>query len=253
MPWNPERYEQFKDARYAPFDDLTRLIAVRPHLNVIDLGCGTGELTRRLADMLPDSTTLGIDNSPEMLAKTAAFARPGVRFEQSTIEAVEGQYDLVFSHAAIQWVEDHHTLIPHLAAMVRPGGQIAVQLPSNHQHYTHVAIRELASEEPFRTALHGWTRQSPVLSIGDYAELLFDHGMENITVFEKIYPVRLENADGMADWTSGTTLVPFLERLPETLHAEFMAAYRARLHECWPGSPVFYAFQRTLFYATRPA
>src|SRR3972149_2610153 len=71
MPWDPERYEQFERERYAPFDDLSGLVEVREGLRVIDLGCGTGELTRRLADALPESAVLGIDSSPEMLARAA--------------------------------------------------------------------------------------------------------------------------------------------------------------------------------------
>jgi trans-aconitate 2-methyltransferase len=252
MPWNPDQYEKFKEARYAPFDDLVALIQPRPGLKVIDLGCGTGELTRRLADLLPDSDVLGIDNSPEMLAKAAVQKRVGLRFECRAIEDVEGEWDVVFSHAAIQWVNDHPHLIPRLMGMVRPGGQIAVQLPSNHRHLSHVLLGEIASDDPFRAALHGWRREFPVLSIGKYAELLFKNGGENITVFEKIYPVILKDSDGMAEWTAGTALVPYMERLPEELHAPFMERYQTLLHERWPDSPVFYAFQRTLFGATVP-
>ena len=58
MTWNPDKYEQFKKERYAPFEDLLSLVRIRPAMHAIDLGCGTGELTRRLADALPDSCVL---------------------------------------------------------------------------------------------------------------------------------------------------------------------------------------------------
>src|SRR5689334_2351881 len=96
MPWDPDRYLQFREERYATFADLLALINVRPGLRVIDLGCGGGELTRRLADALPDSDVLGIDTSPEMLARAAEYARPGLRFEQRALEHVTGAWDLVF-------------------------------------------------------------------------------------------------------------------------------------------------------------
>ena len=143
MPWNPDQYLQFEAERAAPFVDLLALVQVRPGLRVIDLGCGTGELTRRLADALPDSSVLGVDNSPEMLARAAALARPGLAFAERSIEATladGAQWDLVFSHAAIQWVPDHATLVPALLGLVAPGGQLAVQLPSNHDHPTHRLI-----------------------------------------------------------------------------------------------------------------
>lgn len=251
MPWNPDRYEQFKTARSAPFDDLVALLSCRPGLKVIDLGCGTGELTRRLADFLPDSTVLGIDNSPEMLERAASHQRSGLSFQCQAIEDVKGKWDVVFSHAAIHWLPDHHQLIARLMSLVKPGGQLAIQIPSNHTHFSHLLITETASEEPFRSALSGWTRQSPVLALTDYAELLFASGGDNIRAFEKIYPVMMKDSDGIAEWVSGTALVPYFERLPKDLHDPFMERYRARLREYCASSPVFYAFKRTLFAATQ--
>jgi len=126
-------------------------------------------------------------------------------------------------------------------------------MPSNHSHPTHTLILEIAGQIPFRQALGGWTRRSPVLTIDAYARLLYDHGGSEITVFEKIYPHVLANADALADWTSGTALVPYFERLGPELRELFMERYRQRLRELWPGSPVFYGFRRILFAATRPS
>ena len=257
MPWDAKRYEQFAEQRYAPFDDLARLISVRPGLRVIDLGCGTGELTRRLADALPNSDVLGIDSSAEMLGRAQEFARPGLRFEQRAIEDVAGEWDVVFSNAALQWVDDHRSLIPRLSSLLRPGGQLAVQVPSNFDHPTHRLIDELASQEPFRTALDGWgtnwSRSRPVLSIEQYAELLYAQGATEIVSFEKVYPHVLPDAGALADWMSGTALVPYMERLTDGLRQEFIERYRSRLGETFPQSPVFYGFRRTLFAGVRPS
>lgn len=251
MPWNPDQYHKFQHERFAPFDDLLKLVKSRAGLRVVDLGCGTGELTRRLADHLPGSEVVGVDSSEEMLKRAADLARPGLRFEKQAIEDVTGEWDLVFSHAAIQWVDNHQELVPRLLSLVRAGGQLAVQLPSNHGHPTHTIIKEIAGEEPFRAALGGWARPSPVLSLGEYAELLYQHGGKELVVFEKVYPHVLESADALAEWTSGTALVPYFERLPLNLKDDFLERYRARLREQWPASPVFYPFQRILFSAQR--
>lgn len=253
MPWSPDQYHKFQAERFAPFSDLLALIKTREGMRVLDLGCGTGELTSRLADRLKGSEVLGVDSSAEMLDKAEKLSRPGLEFERQAIEDVSGRWDLVFSHAAIQWVDHHAELVPRLLSLVSPGGQLAVQLPSNHQHVTHQTIIELAGEEPFRAALKGWSRPSPVLSITEYAELLYQHGGEEIVVFEKIYSHILENSDALAEWTSGTALVPYLERLSLELREKFLESYRARLKEKFPHSPVFYPFQRILFSAMRPA
>jgi trans-aconitate 2-methyltransferase len=252
MPWDPNTYNKFQRERSAPFDDLLSLVKVRPGLRVVDLGCGTGELTRRLADHLPGSGVTGVDNSPQMLSRASEYARLGLRFEIASIEEIGGEWDLIFSHAALQWVDDHAKLMPRLLSMLRPGGQLTVQMPSNNGHLTHRLIEEMADQEPYRSVLGGWQRIRPVLKIDQYADLLFQHGAAEITVFEKVYPHILENADALADWTSGTALVPYFERLTDEMRTSFMDEYRHRLREAYPGSPVFYGFRRTLFAATCP-
>lgn len=251
MPWSPERYHRFQEERFAPFDDLFRLVKVREGLRVIDLGCGTGELTEKLADKLPRSHVVGIDSSAEMLGRARERARPGLDFQKAQIEDVTGIWDLIFSHAALHWVEKHQVFVPKLLSHLSMGGQLVVQIPSNHNHKTHTLISEIAAEEPFRGALKGWTRSSPLLTINEYAELLHAHGANEMTVFEKVYPSLLDDTDALAEWTSGTTLVPYFDRLPEQLHEPFMKTYREKLRAHWPHGPVFYTFRRILFSVTR--
>ncbi len=253
MPWNPDRYHQFQSQRALPFEDTLRLVKVRDGLKVIDLGCGTGELTRKLADALPNSEVLGMDSSAEMLSRAAEHVRPGLRFEQGRIEQISDDWDLIFSHAALQWVDDHPALMARLFGHLRPGGQLVVQMPSNHTHRTHALITDIAQREPFATKLNHWVRQSPVMGIDQYADLLYQIDGEDITVFEKIYGHLLENADALVDWTTGTALVPYSERLGPELYEQFLQIYRERMRIYFPFSPVFYGFRRTLFAVMRPS
>jgi trans-aconitate 2-methyltransferase len=253
MPWNPDQYHKFQAARSAPFDDLAALVTPRDGLNAVDLGCGTGELTRKLADSLPDCDMVGLDNSPEMLARAQQHEREGLCFESATVEdfvADSSQWDLIFSNAALHWIPGHATFMPALMKKVRPGGQIAVQMPSNFNHIAQSLVVDIALEEPFLTALNGFVRYSPVLPIDDYAAMLFAAGFEDINVFEKIYPQVLENSDGVAEFTKGSVLVPYLERLGD-LGDTFMNTYRERLRQHMPASPVFYTFRRIFFVATK--
>lgn len=245
MPWNPEQYEKFQSQRSAPFFDLLKLVEIRPNLKVVDLGCGTGELTHHLADSLPNSDVLGLDSSREMLDKSASFARPGLRFDKGDQSQLTGDWDLIFSNAALQWSEDHEKLFPDLFKKLRSNGQLAVQVPSNHGHISHQLIRELANEEPYRGILKGFNRQAPVLPIDQYAQILFDCGAQDIIVFEKIYPHILEDSDAVVDWVSGTALVPYFEKLEEHKN-EFLNDLRKRMRSAMPQSPVLYPFRRTL-------
>ena len=251
MPWNPNQYHKFQAERAAPFYDLLALVDVRPNLKVIDLGCGTGELTRQLADALPNSDVTGLDSSPQMLNKAASFSSPNLRFTQGDQSQLTGTWDLIFSNAALHWSENHLELIPYLYEKLNPGGQIAVQIPSNHNHVSHQIYRETADEEMFKFILNGFQRYAPVLSIDDYARIFFNCGAENIIVFEKIYPHVLEDSDAVVEWISGTALVPYFERLGEHKD-EFVDSIRKKMRTALPDSPVFYPFRRILFSAKKP-
>ncbi len=251
MPWNPNLYHKFQAERSAPFYDLLALVDVRPNLKVIDLGCGTGELTRQLADKLPKSDVTGLDSSQEMLEKAASFSTPSLRFTQGDQAQLTGAWDLIFSNAALHWSENHAELMPALYKKLSPGGQFTVQIPSNHNHISHQIYRETANEEMFKFILNGFQRYAPVLSIDDYARIFFNCGADNIVVFEKIYLHVLENADAVIDWISGTALVPYFERLGEHKD-EFVQSIREKMRAAMPDSPVFYPFRRILFSVTKP-
>jgi len=261
MPWDPKQYHKFQAERSAPFFDLSALVVIRPNLKVVDLGCGTGELTRQLADTLPNSDVTGIDSSSQMLdaAQAVSFSNPdpstplraSLHFEQGDQSQLTGEWDLIFSNAALHWSENHAELIPNLYWRLAPGGQIAVQVPSNHNHISHQIYRETASEEPFKSILKGFQRYTPVLSIDEYAHLFFECGAEDIVVFEKIYAHVLEDSDAVVEWISGTALVPYFERLGEHKE-EFVNVIRAKMHAAMPEKPVFYPFRRTLFSARKP-
>jgi trans-aconitate 2-methyltransferase len=251
MPWNPDQYHKFQAERSAPFDDLLQLVEIRPRLKVVDLGCGTGELTLRLAGHLPESQVTGLDNSPQMLAKAASVQRAALTFALGDQSQLSGVWDLIFSNAALQWSEDHPALLRHLYGRLATGGQIAVQVPSNHEHISHQLIRQLAGESPFQSILNGFVRYAPVLAVDDYAQILFSCGAEQIVVIEKVYPHVLENADAVVEWVSGTALVPYFERLGEHKQA-FLTTLREKMRAALPGSPVFYPFRRILISARRP-
>lgn len=252
MAWNPEKYNEFKSVRYKPFFDLAALIEDRPGMEVIDLGCGTGELTAMLADKLTDARVLGVDSSAEMLEEAAQFGREGLGFEQQTIEeAVQAgkQWDLVFSNAAIQWVDHHQQLFPAILARIRPGGQVAIQMPCQQENVLNQLLLQLADEEPYSSVLNNWNRLSPVLSMDDYAQMLFVHGGRNITVFQKVYPLIANSHDDLYQFISGSALIPYFERLEGAVKEQFILEYKRRIAERFPQLPALYAFKRIILYA----
>jgi trans-aconitate 2-methyltransferase len=255
-PWDPAQYERFKAERTQPFDDLVAMLRPRPNGTIVDLGCGTGELTQVLHERLQARETLGIDSSEAMLAKAAPA--PGLRFEQRDITAFNatGQMDVVFANASLQWVPHHERLLPRLAAALKPGGQLAVQMPANSDHPSHLVAADVAGESPFLEAFDGGPPPDPVrsnvLRPEQYAELLDEMGFTEQQVRLQVYGHHMGSPADVVEWVKGTTLTRFKERLPEDLYEEFVVRYTdALLSVLGDRRPYFYAFKRILFRARR--
>lgn len=255
MPdWNPAQYERFKDERSRPFFDLLALVDPRALMHCADLGCGTGELTAQLHEQLSARATIGVDSSPAMLGKAAAFAQPGLTFAQADIATWEPErpLDLVFSNAALHWLNDHEKLLARIAGWLSPTGQLAVQVPSNNDHPAHQLAHELAGREPFRAALGGYVRQWPVLAPEHYATLLHKLGFARQSVRLQVYLHVLESSDGVVEWVKGTLLTDYEKRLSPELYAEYLRQFRAALRaELGEQRPYAYAFKRLLMWGAR--
>src|SRR5687768_3673982 len=101
---DPAQYARFSDERSRPFFNLLDRVPQRPFTSIVDLGCGSGELTVALSDRWPEAKVLGYDASTQMLSKAEPFVRPGhLEFELGRIEDFDRPYDLIYSNAALQW------------------------------------------------------------------------------------------------------------------------------------------------------
>ncbi|MBK6405194.1 MAG: methyltransferase domain-containing protein [Holophagales bacterium] len=250
--WDPGQYAKFQRERSAPFFDLLDLVETRPGMRALDLGCGTGELTRQLHERLGCRETLALDRSARMLEKSAAFAAPGLRFEKGTVESFvpDGPFDLVFSNAALHFVEGHEELWPRLAALLAPGGQMAVHLPANQDHPTHVTAREVAREEPFAEALGAYVLPNNLLPVEAYATLFHRLGFARQSVKLVVYGHLLESPESVVEWVKGSILTEYQSRLVPELYEQFLETYRRRLlprlaHE----RPYYFTFKRVLMHA----
>ena len=246
--WDPAQYERFEKERAEPFHDLLALVESIPGGHAVDLGCGTGTLTKVMHETSGAATTLGIDSSPTMLAN----ARPekGLSFKELDVaNFVPSQpYDLVFSNAALQWLPDHETLFERLAGWVAPGGQTAIQLPANQHHISHTLAREIAGKhfgcEP---------SESSVLAPESYSIILDRLGFRRPIVSTKVYLHHLPGPPALVEWVEGTLLKAYRARLNEAAYSEFNHMVREALLAALPDErPYRFTFPRILIHARKP-
>jgi len=264
--WDPDQYRRFAAERAQPFWDLVDLVDPTTVRRMVDLGCGDGALSVDAATRLGVSTLVGVDSSPAMLGRTDGLVLPGdtdVAFERgdlatwtTTSESHRG-WDLVLANASLQWVPEHGTVLRGWTDALAPGGQLAVQVPANGTHDSHVVANEVGATEPFLDALGGQVPADPsaynVLAPEEYARILFELGYETQQVTLRVYAHVLDSSSDVVEWVRGTNLNRFFERLPADLHEPFVDAYRvALLRRIGDVAPYFYPFKRILIWARHP-
>ncbi|MDE2971600.1 MAG: methyltransferase domain-containing protein [Acidobacteriota bacterium] len=258
--WDPAQYDRFRDYRLRPALELLDRVPITDASLVHDLGCGAGAITRIVANRFPGARVVGLDGSPEMLGR--ARAEPGrIEWVHGDIADWEPEQapDLIFSNAALHWLEDHEALFPRLLGYLAPGGCLAAQMPLSHLQPSHVLMCEtlanggvggsrLGNEAVAAAAARDW-----VLDTGAYYELLAPEAAE-LDIWETVYLHRLEGDDAVLEWVMATGLRPVLNGLTGADLERFLEVYRERLREAYPqradGSTV-YPFPRLFLVATR--
>ncbi|NQU58374.1 MAG: methyltransferase domain-containing protein [Rhodospirillales bacterium] len=238
MNWNPEQYLKFADHRLRPGLDLMAQIAASQPKKIYDLGCGTGNLTRILAERWPGAQVTGVDSSPQMLERARA--------EPSDIEWVEADIaswspaapaDVIFSNAALHWLDDHQVLFLKLLTKLAPDGVLAVQMPKNHDAKSHTLIAEGVRAGPWAALLTPLLREVPVGTTEFYYDLLAPHASA-LDIWESEYTQILAGENPVLEWVRATALKPLLDALEGSVNADWKAAflgdYTQRLNKAYP-------------------
>ncbi len=252
MNWDPQQYSRFAGQRLRPALDLIARIPAEHPQTVVDLGCGTGNVTRMLRNRWPRARITGVDGSREMLAE-ARKEKADIRWELSELGSWNpaAKYDLVFSNAALHWLDDHPGLFVRLAAYVTAGGVLAVQMPHNFGAPSHALMHELASSPPWRDALGKLLLPMPVLEPAAYYALLAPRARW-LDIWETDYLQILEGENPVAEWTKGTWLGPLLAALAPDARTAFESEYRQRVAQAYPQQPdgkTLFPFRRLFIVA----
>lgn len=249
--WNAELYLRFKQQRTQPAKDLASRLRGRQAARAVDLGCGPGNSTAVLHAAFPQTEILGIDNSPDMIAKARA-AQPELAFELRDVHALEGGWDIIFSNACLQWLPDHAALLPELMGKLNAGGTLAVQMPRNQDEPLFRIIREAAADPKwgFPAAIDEANHTlDPAVY---YGVLLRCAGAFDL--WETVYCHPMPSHQALIDWVRATRLRPYLDHLGEERGAAFERELLERVRAVYPvqeDGAVLLSFRRLFFVAEK--
>jgi trans-aconitate 2-methyltransferase len=258
--WDANLYLKFADHRVRPALDLMGRLdpetAARPGHAIYDLGCGAGNISRILAERFPGAPVIGIDSSDEMLAKArsqtvdrrVSFAKGDLtRFKPDVPPSI------LYSNAAYQWVENHIDYFPGLLQLLPSGGQLAIQMPRNHEAASHALMKEAAAMGPWRDKLAKVGGIRSVWEPGRYYDALKPLSA-TLDIWETIYQQALTGKDPVAQFTAGSGLRPYMAVLDENEQKAFYGAYCNLLAEAYPVRPdgiTLFPFRRLFIVARR--
>jgi trans-aconitate 2-methyltransferase len=250
--WDPAQYLKFSNERVRPAFDLLAQVPLRTAAHVVDLGCGTGNMTVFLRQRFPAAEVLGVDGAESMLAKARAAA-PDCRFEQGDFNTWTPAVapDLIFSNAALHWVTNHDTLFPRLLSLLAPGGVLAVQMPSMHDAPLRALQNEVARQGPWSRWLDDAGYARALLPVEQYYDVIRPH-VASLDIWQTTYLHVLTGEDAVTEWAAGSSLRPFLDKLPTDQAIAFRAAYSEALRPHYsprPDGTTLLPFKRFFFVA----
>ena len=192
--WNPAQYEGGHSYVWQFGGSLLELLPPREGERVLDLACGTGQLTAEIAAR--GARAVGLDSSPEMLGQ-ARQNYPQLKFvlADATNFHFEEPFDAVFSNAALHWVKDAEASVKCIAAALRPGGRFVAEFGGKGNITAILAALHAVFGEAAEQRCP-WTFRG----IGEYAFLLEKHGLDvqQASLFDRPTPV--EGERGLEDW-----------------------------------------------------
>jgi trans-aconitate 2-methyltransferase len=235
--WDPAQYLKFSNERVRPAFDLLAQVPSQTAARVVDLGCGTGNMTVFLKQRFPAADVLGVDGAETMLAKARAAA-PDCRFEQGDFSTwtPSAAPDLIYSNAALHWVTDHETLFPRLLSVLARGGVLAVQMPYMHDAPFRALQNEIASQGPWSRYLDDAGYPRRLLPVETYFDVIRPL-VASLDIWETTYLHVLTGEDAVTEWAAGSSLRPFLDKLPPDQATAYRAAYSAALRPHYPRRP----------------
>lgn len=230
LEWNPEDYARNSAAQLGWARELIARLGLAGDEALLDVGCGDGKVTAEIARAVPDGFVLGVDASAAFVdyarSHYLSSAHPNLRFEQMDARrlAYPRQFDVIFSNAALHWVDDHRAFLSGCASLLKPGGRLVLSCGgAGNAAGMHAALDHQIQAPEWAGYFTGFVFPYHFYSPADYDHWLPEAGLSptRLALVEKdmLHPGR----EGLAGWLR-TTWLPYTSRVPTDLREQFIAA-----------------------------
>ncbi|HVU28552.1 MAG TPA: methyltransferase domain-containing protein [Verrucomicrobiae bacterium] len=235
--WNAADYAANSVVQHTWARELIAKLNLRGDEKILDVGCGDGKITAEIAKAVPRGLVVGTDASAEMIA-FAQKTFPPKQFSHLKFEVCDARkisakkfgedFDLVFSNAALHWVDDHEKILHGVAAVLKSGGRLIVSCGGKgNAHDVFLALRPEMRLARWKKFFRKMPTPYFFYSPSDYEKWLPKSAFKIVSLKLAPKDALYDGADGFATWLR-STWIPYVQRVPENLREEFITAVTQR-------------------------
>lgn len=191
---------------------------------ILDLGCGDGGLTEKLAQSVPNGNVLGIDASAGMVETAKQRKRDNLKFRQMDINDIEfeNMFHVIFSNAALHWVKDHTKLLHSSFRALKENGILLWDFAGDGNCSNFFAVvRDKIQSEKYEQYFQEFEWPWYMPAKADYEKLVAAAGFSSYDITEVNRDRYFADADEMIRWIDQPSIVPFISTLPDEVKADF--------------------------------
>lgn len=225
--WDAALYARHSSVQQQWARELIAKLNLRGQEHVLDIGSGDGKVSIEIAAAVPNGSVLGIDNSDDMIRYAAAqYAHvPNLRFATGDAKAIgfREKFDVVFSSAALHWVVDHRSVLRGIAASLRPGGRVLLQMGGKgNAAGVLAAVEHVVAQAEWANSFVGFEFPYGFYGPQEYLPWLAEAGLRAIRVELIAKDMVHADAEAFAGWFR-TTWMPWTQRVGKDRREDFVA------------------------------
>ncbi|MBU1341132.1 MAG: methyltransferase domain-containing protein [Proteobacteria bacterium] len=238
--WDANDYARHSSAQLSWANELIGKLALTGTESVLDIGCGDGKITARIAESLPDGHISGIDSSKEMieLAKKTFPEKyyPNLSFVMMDARSISfsNRFDMIFSTAALHWITDHKPVLKKIKNCIKPGGHILLQMGGKgNADAILTLLGTMIKEHPWQSYFQNFSFAYGFHDVEIYTSWLKQAGLvpQRVELIPKV--MSYDDRQGLAGWIR-TTWLPYIDRIPTHLKKNFVAQLVDTYIACHP-------------------
>lgn len=255
--WSANIYGKFENERMQPSIDLVNRIEMKKAGRIIDIGCGSGMSTLPLRKRFTESEIVGIDLSENMLKKARELMSDVTWIRRDCSKKIDdlGTFDIVFSNAFLQWLQNQEEFIMNTKELLNDNGLFAIQIPCFEEMAISKIIKDVAKEFDKKNVLfcNVYKNQCFNYSLEEYYDI-FSIYYKNIHIWQTNYIHQMQDCNSIIDFVKGTALLPYLDCLDVKQTSAFMDMLLAKVKEYYVASKngiVLFEFKRLFIIAEK--